>query len=309
MVGWEIEGKRLEVRSTTSQRFVDVLAAQRRLELARSTIELAEKTSSAVTERVNAGREPRLQLSKAMAELEMARIELEEVENELRAARRGLAATWGSGDPQFESVEGDLESVLETVPSLKIARARLPLSPSLARWDVELEHHQAVVASERAARLPDLDVSVGYTQFEEDDTDALAFGLGIPLPLFDRNQGNIAAAQHDLARMAIERKAAGVNLAAELVEVHASLTASHRRVDALRTRVVPAMEEAFEAAHAGYQQGKFGFLDMLDAQRGLFETRGALVDALANYHGRVADLERLTGATVEELMNDNEESE
>jgi cobalt-zinc-cadmium efflux system outer membrane protein len=62
------------------------------------------------------------------------------------------------------------------------------------------------------------------------------------------------------------------------------------------------MEEAFNAAHAGYTQGKFGFLDMLDAQRGLFEATGELVDALADYHVALAEIQRLTGTGIEELV-------
>jgi cobalt-zinc-cadmium efflux system outer membrane protein len=215
---------------------------------------------------------------------------------------------WGSGAAHFESVEGDLESVLDKVPSLAVVRARLPMNPLMARREVERQRQRAVVSSERAARTPDLAVAVGFQRFEEDDTDSLMFAVGVPLPLFDRNLGNIAAAQHELAKVEVERRAAELSLSAAAMAAHAKLISSHKRVDALRTRVVPAMEEAFEAAHTGYQQGKYGFLDMLDAQRGLFETRGALVAALSDYHSSVADLERITGTTIEQLLNETEES-
>ena len=65
------------------------------------------------------------------------------------------------------------------------------------------------------------------------------------------------------------------------------------------------MEEAFNAAHAGYNQGKFGFLDMLDAQRGLFETTGELVDALADYHTAVAKIEGLIGQSLDNTDTSN----
>ncbi len=62
------------------------------------------------------------------------------------------------------------------------------------------------------------------------------------------------------------------------------------------------MEEAFEAAHEGYREGKFGVLDMLDAQRGLFAARGALVSGLSDYHAAVAQLQRITGTDIQELV-------
>jgi cobalt-zinc-cadmium efflux system outer membrane protein len=162
------------------------------------------------------------------------------------------------------------------------------------------------LSSEKAARIPDVAASVGYVQFEEDGTDAFAVGLGMPLPLFDRNQGNIAAAAYGLLKSDAERSATEVALAADLAAAHAALTVSHQRVAALREKVVPAMEQAFEAAHEGYKQGKFGFLDMLDAQRGLFAAKGALVDALSDYHAAFTDIEGITGTSIEVLMNEKQ---
>ncbi len=69
------------------------------------------------------------------------------------------------------------------------------------------------------------------------------------------------------------------------------------------------MEEAFAAAHEGYREGKFGFLDMLDAQRGLFEAKGALVNALSAYHAAVAKIQRITGTSIKELLENKTEEE
>jgi cobalt-zinc-cadmium efflux system outer membrane protein len=213
-----------------------------------------------------------------------------------------LAAMWGDAAPHFQRAKGDLNGVLANVPSIEVLRTRLSDNPELARWDAEMRRLDAELASQKAERVPDLEARLGVQRFEEDGTGALAFGIGVPLPLFDRNQGNIAAAQHEVAKARAERRAAQTTLAAELAEAHADLTSAHRRALTLRSKVVPAMDEAFNAAHVGYTQGKFGFLDMLDAQRGLFEATGELVDALADYHVALAEIQRLTGTGIEELV-------
>jgi cobalt-zinc-cadmium efflux system outer membrane protein len=307
LAGWDYESMRLDVFTETAQRFTAVIAAQKRVDLSRSAVELAEKTSNAVSERVKAGKEPPLQASKSEAELEMARMDALEAENALGIARKKLAAMWGAEQADFEMAAGSLDRVLGAIPSLAALRSRLSRNPDLARWEVELRLRQATLSSERAARIPDLQASVGYQKFEEDGTDALAFGVGVPLPLFDRNQGNIAAAGHELSKAEAERSATELTLAAELAETHASLTGSRQRVITLRDKVVPAMEQAFGAAHEGYKQGKFGFLDMLDAQRGLFEAKGALVDALSDYHTALTEIQRITGTSIEELINVKQE--
>jgi cobalt-zinc-cadmium efflux system outer membrane protein len=308
LAGWDYESKRLAIFSRTAQRFNDVLAAQERLELSRAAVALAEKTTRAVHDRVAAGKEPPLQGSRSKAELEMAHLDAQEAGTALAVARRKLAAMWGARQADFEGVTGDLGQVIQGVPSLEVLRLHLAKSPEMARWEAELRLQRAFLASEKAARIPDLEGAVGYVQYEEDSTHAIAFGVAIPLPVFDRNQGNIAAAAHGLDKVEAERAATEIALASELSETHAALSVAHQRVRVLRETVVPAMAQSFEAAHEGYGQGKFSFLDMLEAQRGLFEAQAALLDALSDYQTAVIDIQRLTATNIESLMNeDNEE--
>ena len=307
LAGWEYESKRLDVFTETTECFINVLAAQRQLDLAITTVELTQKTTMAVTERVKAGKEPPLQASKADAELEMARLDAFEAEKGLTVAREKLATSWGSDQATFKTAKGDLNHILPALPDLDRLRKHLPQNPDLAKWDTELKLHKANLKSEKAGRIPDIEISAGMLSFEEDGTDALAFGIGIPLPLFDRNQGNIAAAKYNLAKAQAERKAAHNAIMTELTEKYADLTVSYKKAVILKDKVVPARTKAFDAAHEGYQQGKFGFLDVLDAQRGLFTARADLLDALSNYHTALIDIQRITGTSIEGLLENKKE--
>jgi len=66
-------------------------------------------------------------------------------------------------------------------------------------------------------------------------------------------------------------------------------------IKTLRDELLPGAKSAFDAAAKGYQLGKFGFLDALDAQRTLFQSNQQYVRALAEYHRTIADIERLVG--------------
>ena len=303
LAGWDYETQRLGVISSTAQRFMDVVAAQRRVELANAIVELSEKTHRAVSERVGAGKEPPLQSAKTEAELEMSRLEAQDAQTGVDVARSALAVMWAAERPAFEMAEGDLDAVMEAIPPLSAFRSRLALNPALARWESELRLREAAVSSEKAARVPDVEAAIGLQHYEEDRSQTLAFGIGIPLPLFDRNQGNIAAAEQTLARSLSDYAATESSLAAELAEAHAELTAAHRKAMMLRSKVVPTMTRAYEAAHEGYQQGKFAFLDMLDSQRGLIEANGKLVDALADYHTALVAVQGIIGTGIETLKD------
>jgi cobalt-zinc-cadmium efflux system outer membrane protein len=90
-------------------------------------------------------------------------------------------------------------------------------------------------------------------------------------------------------------QAAEVQVRAALGEAYAALSAAFAEATALKNDVIPGSVSAFEAAGEGYRQGRFGILDVLDAQRTLFEARGQYVEALAAYHKSVAQVERLIG--------------
>jgi cobalt-zinc-cadmium efflux system outer membrane protein len=119
--------------------------------------------------------------------------------------------------------------------------------------------------------------------------------LSVPLPVFDRNQGNRLEARYRLAKAEEEQRAATVQAHTALGEAYAALAAAYAVATALKNDALPGAQSAFEATSEGYRQGKFGFLDVLDAQRTLFEVRGQYIEALATYHQAVADVERLIG--------------
>jgi cobalt-zinc-cadmium efflux system outer membrane protein len=171
----------------------------------------------------------------------------------------------------------------------------LEQSPVLATRLAEIEQRRRSVELERARRIPDLEVELGARRLSESEDTALVLGLSIPIPLFDRNQGAIAAAQSRLAKARAEERSTLLEAKAALAAAWQEMRGAHGEAEALRSEILPAAGEAFAAAEYGYQAGKFGILDVLDAQRTLVETRGRYLDALASFHRAGAELERLLG--------------
>jgi cobalt-zinc-cadmium efflux system outer membrane protein len=124
---------------------------------------------------------------------------------------------------------------------------------------------------------------------------ALVLSFSIPLPVVNRHQGAILEAQHRLAKAGEEGRAADVRVRTALATAYATLTAAFAEATTLRDAIVPGARRVLEATSEGYRQGKFSLLDVLDAQRTLFEARGQYIEALATYHKAVAEAERLLG--------------
>jgi len=294
LAGWDYEVRRIETLTQVSQAFSDTLAAQQRLHLAEELVGLAEEVTRSVSERVKAGKVSPIEETKAEIALSSVQIDRERARLALEAARQRLAATWGSATPRFDRVEGDLDQVVP-LPSLESLAERLARNPVLARWAAEMAQRQALVQVERANAIPNITINGGYRRLNETDDNAVLFGISVPLPLFNRNQGSIVEARHRLAKAEAERRAAEVRVTSALSDAYKALATAHAEAVGLRANVIPAAQSAFERINEGYRLGKFGYLDVLDAQRTLFDARARYLQTVTDYHRAAAEVERLVG--------------
>jgi cobalt-zinc-cadmium efflux system outer membrane protein len=323
VAAWDYEIARADVLKEVAQAFVEVLVAQQRVALDDELVQLAEQVFQTVSVRVNAGRVSPLEATKAETALSVARVQAETSKRGLDSVRARLAALWGEKEARFDHAEGDLDTA-HGIPALEELVKRTDKNPDWARWRAELEKRQTAISVEKSKAVPDLTVSAGFRMTGTPNTDIRGFGFGsdglsrsrassssdsnwdrsvvvgfsVPLPLFDRNQGSIKEAEHLVSKAGEERRATDVQLYAALAEAYQNLSASLAAITALKENILPAATQTFAAINEAYRQGKFGYLDVLDAQRTLFEARQQYLDALASYHESVAEIERVTGESL-----------
>jgi cobalt-zinc-cadmium efflux system outer membrane protein len=298
LAGWDYEAKRIELFTRVSHAFTDLLRTQQQRVLTEETVGLAEKTAGVVGERIRAGKVSPIEEIRANVVLASAGIERDRAGKELEAARKRLAATWGSTMPPFDKAEGTLGAV-SPIPSLARLAERLSNNPELARWETEIAQRRVVIDLARSGAIPDLTMMGGVRRYESTRDNVFIVGLSVPLPIFNRNEGGIQESRHRLSKGEEERRAAEVRVTAALSEAYRALSTAHVEATALERGVIPAAAQAFEAVNEGYRLGKFGLLDVLDAQRTLFGSRAQYLRALADYHQAVAEVERLIGEPLE----------
>ena len=232
--------------------------------------------------------------------LERVQLEAARSAKDLETARALLAATWGESTAGFARVKGELGTIPD-LPPLAALLAAAPESPELARWNAEIAQREAAIALERSRRTPDLTVSLGARHFAEGSEAGLVAGISVPLPLFNRNRGNVLDARYRLARSKAERLLADVSVRSGLSAVYQDLAIAYSEAEALRERIIPRAQRVFQETRRGYATGLFRYVEVLDAQRTLFDARRELLDALAAFHLAVTDAERLIGTPLAEL--------
>ena len=297
LAGWDYEAKRLDVYVATAKAFMGTLAAQRRDELKQDQLKLAGQVRDTVRERVRAGRASALEDTKADVLLANAEIAADRARRELRAARERLAAFWGGTSPLFESVEGKFDS-FQDLPPLENLLKFVPDNPDAARLHAEMQLRHSTFDLEKARDIPDVTVSAGIRRFEETGDSALITGISIPIPVFGINPGGTLEAERRISKARHQGRSAIVNITSSLKQAYREGAALHSSLATISTKVLPGAQRAFEAAQQGYRQGKFDFLDVLDAQRTLFEAHERYLETAAAYHQTTLDIERLTGRSI-----------
>lgn len=302
LAAWDYETARIDVLTRVTRAYLDVLASQETVALAERTNSVIEEVQQSVALRVAAGVVSPIEETKAGVALAAVRIESDRARRTLDADRRRLAALWGSNAPRFRLVVGDLATP-PPVPTFAALQEQLSQNPELARWAAEVAQRQAALAVERSKRVPDLALIGGYRRYPEVDSHAFVIGASVQLPLFDRSRGAIQEARDRVSKAYEEQRAAQARVTAMLAEAYRALSSAKDEVTALAANVLPGSRSAFDAVGEGYRLGKFGYLDVLDAQRTLVSAGAQYLRALAEHHKAAVDVERLIGAPLNVIAN------
>ncbi|WP_051141342.1 TolC family protein [Salisaeta longa] len=304
LAGWTYEAVRLDVTTQVTQAFIGVLAAQERVRLAEALVGLSKEVYQTVRRQVEAGKVSPVEQTRARVPLSEARIQLSRARQSLAAARNTLAGTWGRLErPPFEAVTGTFGPVHKP-PSLRALQPLAARNPRIARQQTNIRQAEARLALEKASRFPIPKLTAGWQRFGGLGTEAFTAGIALPLPLFDRNQGATQRARYRVQRAQAQREDARVQVDTALTRAYHRLAASYNEVRTLRSETLPAARSAFKAIRQGYRAGKFSSLDVLDAQRTLFDVRRQEVRALSDYYQRRATVERLIATPLAAVTNE-----
>jgi cobalt-zinc-cadmium efflux system outer membrane protein len=299
---WDYETVRLNVLTKTALYFLNVLASQERYTLELELVYLAERVHTTVSERAQAGEISPIQKKMSQVALSSTKIKLERIRHELEASKRILASTWNGLEPQYEAVIGNLYSI-SPVPSFEDLQALLLKNPEIARWSTEIEQREATIKFEQANAIPDPFVSGGYRHISERNDNAFVVGLSIPIPILNRNQGAISEARRRLKKAVEEQQNAEAVVNTALAGAFETLSASYEEVMLLEDIVLPEAESAYELIFEGYREGEFPLLNVLVAQKAVFDTKLQYIDALLSYHSSRANVERLIGTPLVDIEN------
>lgn len=276
----EITDTARRVRAEVETRFVQVLALQARIETERQTLALIDRTTELARKRVEAGEDSKLDGNLAVVDAERARNQLALLDEQLNRARRDLAALLQFPEREMPPVQGELAPRI-TGQTLEELIGAIDNAPSVRA--LELREYSALsrLDLERAARYPDLTVSLttGREAGIDGSDKTIAIGVSLPLPLFRRNAAGIGRASTELTQTQIDK-------AALVRDARATVISAWQRRESLRERgkrlteiVQPKLEENLSLSQRAFENGEIGLPQLLIVQRQVIDAQRDLLDA------------------------------
>lgn len=283
-----------DVITIATKAFYSALAAQEHVALVQEMVQLSEAFRDDTRRRVDAGSAPELEWVKASIALEESRIEFDGAQQQFRAATEDLAYLLGKPSGSIPAVSGHLTDLPALPPPSDLAR-QLQEHPAWKVWDEAQAKARADQDEADADRIPDVAVGAGVRFDRDADAHSFLVQAAFPLPIWNRNQGPRAAARQTTGKVEAETEAARRALQITLNQAYAECKVAFILARGLEQNLLPAVEQAYQLSRDGYQSGRFGFLDVLEARSKLFEHRRRQIEVLTRCRHALADIAYLTG--------------
>lgn len=281
------KAQRMRVLNAVRLLYYQTLGAQHLVAWRERLAALAQEAVGITHQLFNVGQADQPDLLQAQVEAQQAQLDLGSVRHALERTWRQLAAVVGNPTLKRQALAGKLDDALPELEENTALTTLLAESPEIKVAKVGVRRAEAALKRAQVEWIPDITLRGGvhynFERFAPRDTVVGPEGfaeLRVPLPVFDRNQGNIAAAQADLDRARREVQRVELSLHQRLSTVFAEYRTARQTAETYRTRILPDARQAYELYLQRYQQMAAAYPQVLITQRTLFQAQTAYVASL-----------------------------
>lgn len=284
--------ERYQVVGGVRAAFYDVYALERRIAVLDELTRLAGEAVRNSQTLLEGKQIARLDLVQLEVELARFRSQAEAARRELPGARKRLAALAGSPRLPVGSLTGPFEEVPSYDPDRTLDTV-LATHPEVRAARVGVERAQAAVRRAEVEPIPNLTLSTGYVRQNQNRSNDWLVGVSAPIPVWNRNQGNIRAAKAELGVAVQDVGRTENELAERVATANRAYAAAVKLAEQYRADILPKAEETYKLSLEAFKGGQFEYLRVIQAQRAVAEARLEYVRALGEAWRAAADLSGL----------------
>ena len=285
----------VELRFRVKDAFYDVLQRQAALKLAEGDKALLEQVRDRVKLRVEVGEAPRYELIKAETEWLAAERDYQSAVVRITEGKAYLRGLTANSLPMDYSLLGELP-LSESMPPSDELKSRVAEHPVLQQLKAATEAANAKLKLEERLRTPGLTLRAGVDQ--DPDLTTMRLGVAIPLPLWNKREGQIAEASAMIRQSEAVLSEREIALQRDLDSAYQRYLIARKQVSAFEQGLLSQSEAVLKTAEAAYRYGERGILEYLDAQRTFRIVRKDYINARYDYVSAMLEIERLIGADI-----------
>ncbi|MEK7754185.1 MAG: TolC family protein [Acidobacteriota bacterium] len=281
--------------------FVDVLLAKSVLALARENLEFANTTVNVNTVRLKAGEIAELELARSRLAALQSENSVRRAELQVRTSLTRLETVMGRAkrSPAFD-VAGELRRDAAIPDRDEIQRLAADLRPDLLGLRRDTERAGAEWKSQIAQAKPDYTFGAEYIRQQVNaKANSLTFEIGIPIPIFNRNQGEIARAAAERRQAELRLRALEASIAGEIESAWRQLVTARDLLHSIETRMLQQARDVRDITEFSYRRREATLLELLDAQRTFNETMQAYNEARAEYARILYVVDSISGKPIQ----------
>ncbi len=271
---------RFDLLTNTRQGYYAVLAGQKRVDVLRQLVGIANKSQAAATRLQDAGEGTRGDLLLFQIELEKAEVALQNADATLAAALQQLTASLGAPEMELQRVEGDLRVSLAPFAEQVVIDSYIPYNADISMAEQEVDRNRLILKRAQVEPFPNITVNAGYMRQYVGNDNIAILNLSAPLPLWNKNQGNINASAANVTKASANVATVRNGIAKQMAGARGRYRAADQLVVRYEEKIIPLAQESVKLIQKAFDQGQFDFLRLLQAQRALVESQLGYVGAL-----------------------------
>jgi cobalt-zinc-cadmium efflux system outer membrane protein len=280
--------------------FVDVLQAKDNLALARENLKAFQSIVNVNSDRVRAGDLAKVELVRTQVAALQFQSAVRQGESKLRAASNKLQALMGRGipSPTFD-VSGELRRDTEPVVLENVTAQALELRPDLQAVRRDQARSLAELRSQIAQGKVDYTAGAEYHHtFVNGTSNVLGFFFQAPLPVFNKNQGEIERARQEQQQVLARIRAVEADVRNDVRNAWIQYSTSRELLDTIERSLLDQARDVRDTMEYSYRRGEASLVEFLDAQRAFNDARQSYNDARADFARSLYTIDSTSGKSV-----------
>jgi len=306
----ELEAQKLRVATDIKTAYYDSVRIQQQLSAIEQFSTLLSQGVDAAQKRMQAGEGSKIDLLQTQVQLKQLELDRRQLRASLDARLREIVALAGTPNMQLQGVNGELPETATNQDWKAIEDGLVATSPEYAAAQARIRQARATIRRQESQPLPNLGVQFGAGVDNSTNSGMMNVQLGAPIPVFNKNQGNIAAARAEYCRAIQEAQRIDNAIRARLAVASGEYARAAEAVNMYLNELLPAAQETLDLAEAAYKAGEQDFIQLLVTRRTYFDTNLAYIAARAQLATAQAQIDGflLTGALSAVINNSGDAS-